>query len=138
MSLCIPQQASLRTTTTMSLRTHFITHIGEKSTKCDQCEYASTKNGSLKAHLKIHGGETSNKFKRCKYASFHTYNLRVNLKTQIREHLYKCKHCDFALSGLSTLNWATANFGVESNIQERKNVFIPIILCASIYSYFIL
>ena len=37
-----------------------MTHSGEKSNKCDQCEYASSKIGSLKAHLKIHGGETFN------------------------------------------------------------------------------
>ena len=74
-------------------------YSGEKSTKCNQCEYGSSKKGSLKAHLKVHGGEPSNKFKRCEYAPLHAYNLRVNLKTHKREYLYKCKHCDFALSG---------------------------------------
>ena len=90
-----------------SLRTYFNTHSGEKSTKCDQCAYASTKKDSLK----IHGGETWNK-----YASLHAYNLRVILKTHNTEHLCKCKHCDFTLSGPSTLRRL-----LETNCGQNTN-----------------
>ena len=85
---------------------HILLHI-EKSTKCNQCAYASTKKDSLK----IHGGETWNK-----YASLHAYNLRVILKKHNTENLYKCKHCDFALSGPSTLRSL-----LETNSGQNTN-----------------
>ena len=34
-------------------------HIGEKSNKCNQCDYASSQAGNLRAHLKTHSGEKS-------------------------------------------------------------------------------
>ena len=33
---------------------------GEKSNKCNQCEYASSEKSRLRSHLKIHSGEKSN------------------------------------------------------------------------------
>ena len=34
---------------------------GEKSNKCNQCDYASSRADSLRAHLKTHSGKKSNK-----------------------------------------------------------------------------
>ena len=36
-------------------------HSGEKSNKCNQCDYASSYASNLRAHLKTHSGEKSNK-----------------------------------------------------------------------------
>ena len=41
---------------------------GEKSNKCNQCEYASSVRSSLKSHLEMHSGEKSNKCNQCSYA----------------------------------------------------------------------
>ena len=53
---------------------------GEKSNKCNQCEYASSVKGSLRSHLKMHSGEKSNKCNQCDYASSHASALRTHMK----------------------------------------------------------
>ena len=37
------------------------THLGDKSIKCNQCEYSCHQSGDLKKHLKTHSGEKTNK-----------------------------------------------------------------------------
>ena len=76
---------------------------GEKSNKCNQCDYASSRADSLRTHLKTHSGEKSNKCNQCDYASFHAYNLRKHFKTHTREKSNKCSQCDFACSTPSSL-----------------------------------
>ena len=44
------------------------THKGEKSHKCDQCDYACYQSGNLKKHMKTHNGEKSHKCARCDFA----------------------------------------------------------------------
>ena len=39
---------------------HLKIHSGEKSKKCSQCDYASSRAGHLRTHLKTHGGEKPN------------------------------------------------------------------------------
>ena len=41
----------------------------EKSTKCNQCNYASVLASNLGTHLKTHSGENSDKCNQCDYAS---------------------------------------------------------------------
>ena len=53
---------------------------GEKSNKCNQCDYASSQAGHLRKHLKIHSGEKSNKCNQCNYASYNASALRTQLK----------------------------------------------------------
>ena len=36
------------------------THSGEKTNKCNQCDFASVQANSLKKHLRTHSGEKSN------------------------------------------------------------------------------
>ena len=43
-------------------------HNGEKSNKCNQCEYASPHTGNLKTHSKTHRGEKSHKCEQCNFA----------------------------------------------------------------------
>ena len=62
-----------------SLRRHLKTHSGEKSNKCNQCDYASSRAGDLRAHLKTHSGEKPNKCNKCDYASSQASNLKRHL-----------------------------------------------------------
>ena len=62
------------------LRAHFEINSGEKSKKCNQCDYASSDASNLRAHLKMHSGEKPNKCNQCDYASAHAGHLRRHLK----------------------------------------------------------
>ena len=78
-------------------------HSGEKSNKCNQCDYASIQAGDLKKHLKIHSGEKPNKCNQCDYASSYASHLRTHLKTHSGEKTNKCSQCDYASSQLCNL-----------------------------------
>ena len=60
-------------------------NTGEKSKKCNQCDYASARAGDLGRHLKTHSGEKSNKCNQCDYASSQASHLRTHLKTHSGE-----------------------------------------------------
>ena len=55
-------------------------HSGEKSSKCNQCDFASSQASNLRTHLKTHSGEKSNKCNLCDFASVRAGNLRTHLK----------------------------------------------------------
>jgi KRAB domain-containing zinc finger protein len=55
-------------------------HSGEKSNKCNRCDYASSQAGDLMRHLETHSGEKSNKFNHCDFASSQAGQLMTHLK----------------------------------------------------------
>ena len=80
-----------------------LTHSGEKSNKCNQCDYASSQAGHLETHLEMHSGEKSNKCSQCDFTCSQAFNLRRHLKTHNGEKPNKCNQCDFALSQAGNL-----------------------------------
>ena len=78
-------------------------HSGEKTNKCNQCDYASSQTGHLRTHLKTHSGEKSNKCNQCDYASHHAHHLRTHLKRHSGEKSNKCNECDYASSRTGNL-----------------------------------
>ena len=83
-----------------SFRSHLKIHSGDKSNKCNQCDYACSQAGTLRRHLKTHSGEKPNKCNQCNYASSYAHHLKTHLKTHKGEKSNKCKQCDFASSPL--------------------------------------
>ena len=90
-----------------SLRKHMKRHSGEKPNKCNHCHYASSEAGDLRKHLKIHSGEKSNKCNQCEYASSQAGNLRRHLNKHSGQKSKKCIQCDFASSPLKLKTHST-------------------------------
>ena len=73
-----------------TLSRHLKMHSGEKSNKCNQCDYASSYASSLRTHVKTHGGQKLNKCVQCVFSSSQAGNLRTHLKIHSGEKLYHC------------------------------------------------
>ena len=80
-----------------TLKRHLKIHSGERSFKCNQCDFAIVHTADLRRHLKIHSGEKSFKCNQCEFASVRAGNLRRHLKAHSGEKSFKCNQCDFAL-----------------------------------------
>ena len=72
------------------------TNNAEKSIKCNQCGYASSRPGHLSMHLKNHSGEKSNKCNQYDYCCSDPRYLRRHLKTHSAEKSHQCNQCDYA------------------------------------------
>ena len=70
------------------LRRHMRMHSGEKSNKCNQCDFASSRAGNLRTHLKTHSGVKSDKCNQCDFASSRADNLRRHLKTHREKSIH--------------------------------------------------
>ena len=57
----------------------------KKSSKCNQCDYASVLAGNLRRHLKTDSGEKSLRCNQCDFASVHSDDLRKHLKLTLEK-----------------------------------------------------
>ena len=95
------------------------TNGAEKSKKCNQCEYASSKSSHFRTHLRTHSGEKPNKCNWCDYASLGTFELRRHSKTHSGEKPNKCNQCDYASSHAGNLR---THLKVHSGEKKYKEV----------------
>ena len=88
---------------TFSLATPSTSHSGEKSNKCNQCDFESFQAGDLKKHLKLHSEEKAYKCKECDFA----FSMQSNLNKHIEKHRNKkpgkCNHCEFVSYNIATM-----------------------------------
>ena len=55
-------------------------HNGEKSHKCNQCEFETLGASNLRTHMKTHGGEKPNKCNECDYTTLHKSSLKIHFQ----------------------------------------------------------
>ena len=60
---------------------HLKTYSGEKSTKCNQCDFAFSEAGDLRRHLETQSGEKSNRCNQCNFTLSRADHLKVHMKT---------------------------------------------------------
>ena len=105
-----PRDYSKSTANQVSMR---VTEGREKSSKCNQCAYASYHAGKLRIHLKIHTGEKTNKCNQCDYACSDPSTLRRHLITHSGEKPNKCNQCDYASFQAGSLRRHLVTHGEE-------------------------
>ena len=93
----------------------FVSHFSTVSTKCKQCDVASSRTKHLRIHLKMYSGEKSNKCNQCDYAFSQISNLKIHLKTHSGEKSNKCNSnltilCCSHLKGFSP-EWMQSHIG---------------------------
>ena len=103
------------------------THSGEKSNKCNQCDFASSRAGDLRRHLKTHIiGEKSNKCNQCDFASTQAGDLRRHLKTHSGDKSNKCNQCNFASTWPADLRIHFKSHSGEKSIDAASVIMHPL------------
>ena len=133
------------------MRRHLRTHSGDKSNKCNQCDYATSCVDVLRTHLNTHCGEKQmqpmrlcilsgrpfknaqwrkvKKCNQCDFASSRAGNLRTHLKTHSWEKPNKCNQCDYASSQASNLRTHLKTHSGEKSNKCNQCDFASALAC---------
>ena len=107
---------------TANLMKHLTTHSGEKSCKCNQCDFACSDPSSLSRHLGTHTVEKPNKCNKCDNAFARASDLREHMKIHSGEKTNKCNHCNYAFTKAGNLRTHLKTHRVEKNRTNASNV----------------
>ena len=100
---------------------------GEKSNKCNQCDYATAYASALRKHLIIHSWKKSNKCNQCDYVSCRESDLRTHLKTHNGENPNKCSQCDYASSRADNLRTHLKCIVEKSQTNATSAIMHPLV-----------
>ena len=72
------------------LKSHMLVHSGEKSFACTQCDYSANQTSHLKNHMMIHSGEKPFSSKQCHYSFTRSSHFKSHMLIHSGEKLYSC------------------------------------------------
>ena len=103
-------------------------HTGEKTFKCDQCNYTSAEAGKVKVHKRKHTGEKPPKCDQCSYCSNEASKVKLHMQKQTGDKPFKCDQCNYSATQAtqkhtkgSTLDKSYTNI-VSAASQSRHRV----------------
>ena len=79
-----------------TLKTHMLTHSGEKPFNCKQCDYSSTTGSQLKRHTKTHSGNKPFKCTQCDYSRTRANSLKKHMFNHSGEKAFRCEKCNYS------------------------------------------
>ena len=85
------------------LTQHLRTHCGEKPFQCDHCGNGFPSSSRLIRHLRTHSGEKPFQCDQCEKTFALTHHLTQHLRTHTGERPYRCDQCDKAYTETSSL-----------------------------------
>ena len=77
------------------LKRHMLTHSGEKSFSCTQCNYTCTQAGGLKKHIQIHSGENLFSCTQCEFSCTTASYLKKHMLIHSGEKPFRCYQCNY-------------------------------------------
>ena len=77
-------------------------HTGEKSYKCNKCDYSTQRRNDLRLHMMKHTGENPYKCNKCDYSTQRHNDLRLHMMKHTGEKSYKCNKCDYSTKARCT------------------------------------
>ena len=86
-----------------NLKTHMLSHTGEKPLSCKQCEYKCTKAGNLKRHKLTHSGEKPYPCTQCEFSCTTASDLKKHMLKHRREKPFSCNQCNYKCTLANTL-----------------------------------
>ena len=100
-----------------SLKSHMLTHSGDKPHACPHCDTRFARSSYLKSHILTHTGERPHVCSYCGKGFAKPFYLTVHIRTHTGEKPYVCPHCSRGFA-----NHRNLNLHIRTHTREKPYV----------------